>query len=309
MSSDDDLDPDQATMPAAEVDITVDLVHYLLTDQHPDLADLALEPLANGWDNVLFRLGEEYVVRLPRRRISAQLVEHEQQWLPQLARDLPLPIPVPIRVGRPSDTYPWTWSIQPWYPGTAVGNGGWSNPRRAAEDLGRFLAALHQPAPETRPVNQHRGGPLIDRDDMTVERIQRFSPGLGVATDEVLELWKRCATTEPWAGPPIWIHGDLHLFNIIQHDGRLAAVIDFGDICGGDPSCDLAIGWSAFDDPHRQVFRQAADTSHRPISDETWLRARGWCLSIGYTMIAFSADNPSHEQMGVRMVNAALGTL
>jgi hypothetical protein len=36
-------------MPAAEVDVSVELVRQLLAEQHPDLAGLALGVLANGW--------------------------------------------------------------------------------------------------------------------------------------------------------------------------------------------------------------------------------------------------------------------
>ncbi len=95
-----------ADMPAAEVDVTEELVRTLLIEQCPDLADLELELLANGWDNAIFRLGDELTVRLPRRALSAELVAHEQRWLPELAPRLPLPIPAPIRCGRPSARYP-----------------------------------------------------------------------------------------------------------------------------------------------------------------------------------------------------------
>ena len=36
-------------MPAAEVEVSADLVRRLLADQHPDLARLPVEFLANGW--------------------------------------------------------------------------------------------------------------------------------------------------------------------------------------------------------------------------------------------------------------------
>ena len=48
-----------AEMPVAEVDISVDLVAGLLRAQHPDLAGRPLVPLAHGWDNVSFRLGDD----------------------------------------------------------------------------------------------------------------------------------------------------------------------------------------------------------------------------------------------------------
>jgi aminoglycoside phosphotransferase (APT) family kinase protein len=76
-------------MPAAEVDITTDLVRQLIARQHPDLADLPVGFLANGWDNALFRVGERLVARLPRRALVARLIRSEQHWLPRLAPGLP----------------------------------------------------------------------------------------------------------------------------------------------------------------------------------------------------------------------------
>src|SRR5690606_10231991 len=68
--------------PSAEVDISLELVRRLLRDQHPDLADRPLSPLAEGWDNAMFRLGQHFLVRLPRRQVAADLVANEQRWLP-----------------------------------------------------------------------------------------------------------------------------------------------------------------------------------------------------------------------------------
>jgi aminoglycoside phosphotransferase (APT) family kinase protein len=89
-------------MPAAEIDIDDGLVRRLLADQHPDLAGLPLALVANGWDNAIFRLGDDLAVRLPRRQLGADLVVNEQRWLPELAPRLPLRVPVPLRVGSPS---------------------------------------------------------------------------------------------------------------------------------------------------------------------------------------------------------------
>jgi len=104
-------------MPAAEIDIPVELVRDLLREQHRDLADLPLRVLANGWDNVLVRIGEELVARLPRRAVAVDLIRREQEWLPQLAPALPLPIPVPVRLGRPGCGYPWPWTVLAYLPG------------------------------------------------------------------------------------------------------------------------------------------------------------------------------------------------
>jgi aminoglycoside phosphotransferase (APT) family kinase protein len=69
--------PTQGT-PAAELEITLDLVQRLLAEQHPNLAYLPLTLIDTGWDNVMYRLGEHLAVRLPRRQLGANLIEREQ---------------------------------------------------------------------------------------------------------------------------------------------------------------------------------------------------------------------------------------
>jgi len=49
-------------VPERDVHIDEALVRALLKDQHPDLADLELRKVAEGWDNVMFRLGSDLVV-------------------------------------------------------------------------------------------------------------------------------------------------------------------------------------------------------------------------------------------------------
>src|SRR5690349_2490502 len=110
----------QVKMPAAEIEISVDLVAALVDTQHPDLA-APLRLVANGWDNVIFRLGEDLAVRLPRRAVAASLIEHEQRWLAELAPGLPVRVPVPVRTGAPSEAFGWPWSITPWFVGHPLG--------------------------------------------------------------------------------------------------------------------------------------------------------------------------------------------
>lgn len=131
--------------PASEVDITSSWVRSLLQTQHPDLAGETLRPVASGWDNAVFRLGEQFAVRLPRRSAAGRLIVNEQRWLPLLSDRLPLSVPAAARIGKPGDGYPWHWSVVPWLAGTtadisAVGS-------EQGERLAAFLDALHVPAP------------------------------------------------------------------------------------------------------------------------------------------------------------------
>jgi len=149
-----------SNMPAAEVVISTDLVVGLLHEQHPDLADQSIRVVAHGWDNAVVRVGDTLAVRLPRRQLASELVEHEQRWLSTLADRLPLPIPAPVRVGTPSAPlgYPWRWSVIPWFDGHSAIEAPPNDPTAAARTLGAFLAALHVDAPAVAAVDDARHG-------------------------------------------------------------------------------------------------------------------------------------------------------
>ena len=71
-----------------------------------------------------------------------------------------------------------------------------------------------------------------------------------------------------------WIHGDPHARNILVKDGRIVAVVDWGDMAQGDRASDLAAFWMLFD----RDARSAAVAALQHVSEATWLRARGWAL-------------------------------
>jgi aminoglycoside phosphotransferase (APT) family kinase protein len=126
-------------MPAADVDVTTELVRRLLADQHPDLAGRPVEFLANGWDNAMFRLGDDLLARLPRREAAAQILLNEQRWLPVLAPKIQLPIPSPERTGLPARGYPFSWSVVPYLPGQPAADADSLDLASAAGSIGGFL--------------------------------------------------------------------------------------------------------------------------------------------------------------------------
>jgi aminoglycoside phosphotransferase (APT) family kinase protein len=275
-------------------------------EQHADLSHLPLTEIGSGWDNTLFRLGEDLAVRLPRREASATLVEHEQQWLPLLAPQLPLPIPVPIRHGRPGCGFPRSWCITRWFPGA---NALAEAPEDLAADaitLRRFLDRLHQPASPGAPANAWRGVPLAVRDETLRAHLEQLQ-GL-VDRVAVLRLWERVRTTPPWPGPPLWIHGDLHPGNLLVHNGRLAAVIDFGDLTAGDPATDLSIAWMLPAPWGGSMSIAAAAEGFNDFDADTWTRARGWALVLGLAYLAGSRSrgDEAMNALGRTTLDAAL---
>ena len=287
-------------MPAAEVDIDATLVRALLRDQHPDLAELDLTLLASGWDNTIFRLGDTLTVRLPHRSLAAPLIEHEQRWLPELAARLPLPIPAPVRQGRPAHGYPWSWSVTPWFPGVPACDASLSDLALAARTLGQFIAALHRPAPADAPENPWRGTPLTERGSRVHEQLTQLEGT--VDTDALRSLWVELVETPPWSGEPLWMHGDLHPANVLVHDGKVSAVIDFGDLTSGDPATDVSVAWMLLPPQLRGEFRAAAGD----IDDNTWARARAWALSLGLVYVAVSAEHPRMVRIGRDVLDAVL---
>ena len=279
--------------------ITEELVRGLLIDQHPDLADQPLTLVDAGWDNVIFRLGNDLAVRLPSRVESVELVAHEHRWLPVLAPTLPLPVPDPVRLGAPSPRFAWPWTICRWFPGRPASVRPPDDPIRAAQVLGAFLVALHQPADPEAPANPYRGIPLTTRNDETMARIDQLADQLD--RDAVRDCWARHASLPRWTGSPLWLHGDLHPANVIVDHGEVAAVIDFGDLTAGDPATDLAIGWILFDGASRRAFRDAA--SPDPAA---WERGRGWALTLAVAYCASPISTPDFRRMGRRTIAAVL---
>jgi aminoglycoside phosphotransferase (APT) family kinase protein len=280
----------------AEVELTAELVRDLLRDQHPDLADRPVTFGARGWDNQLWRLGDDLAVRLPwQTRTADALLLKEHSWLPVLASPLPLPVPVPQRLGQPSARYPHPWIVTTWVPGTPADLAPATCGTSAADALAAFLTALHQPAPVGAPEGRGRGGALAQvargvawQFKGMMERCAAVAAtGLEPTPDPdtVRAIWDEAVTATGWEGPPLWLHGDLHPANILTANGNFCGVVDFGDLCAGDPALDLAACWILLPD-HDAIERFRAAC---PLAADyaTWRRARGWavwraagCLSV-----------------------------
>ncbi|MEU9916333.1 aminoglycoside phosphotransferase family protein [Streptomyces sp. NPDC051001] len=283
-------------MTHTEIEITAELVRDLLRDQHPDLADLPLKLGARGWDNQLWRLGDELAVRLPWATQSADdLLRKEHTWLPALAPHLPLPVPVPQRLGEPSERFPRPWIVTTWVPGEPADRAPATRAVEAADTLAAFLTALHRPAPTGAPAGRDRGGPLADQ-------AEGFAGMFGSATelglirdpDAVRAVWEDAVAAPDWAGPDLWLHGDLHPANVLTAEGTICGVIDFGDLFAGDPACDLAAPWILLPDGAVDRFH---DTYRPTLDAATPRRARGWAVLRALACIHI-ADAGVHGRPG-----------
>ena len=90
----------------------------------------------------------------------------------------------------------------------------------------------------------------------------------------------------------MWIRGDLHPRNVLVESGRLAGIIDWGDMASGDPATDLAAAWTLLgSDRAAEAFfdEYGADDHNRA-------RALAWGVFFGAALATSGEER--HERIG-----------
>lgn len=259
----------------SRIKINGSLVSRLITQQFPQWAGLPINSVKDdGHDNRTFHLGPEMSVRVPSGPRYAAHVAIEHEWLSRIAPHLPLPIPEPVGKGIPGAGYPWPWTINRWIEGDTASVEGIHDLDGFATDLAEFLNALQEidatGAPSPGKVNFFRGGDLSEYDAQTRKCIKTL--GAVLDGDRAISKWEEALSAKAVCSP-VWVHGDIAPGNLLVRGGRLCAVIDFGQLAAGDPSCDLAIAWTFLTGSERRCFREALR-----IDEATWIRGQGWAL-------------------------------
>jgi aminoglycoside phosphotransferase (APT) family kinase protein len=285
-----------------EVDINTQLVHRLLLTQLPHLSDRPLKEVQpTGTVNAIYRLGDDLCVRLPRVRHWAGDLEKELEWLPKLARRLPLAVPEPVAKGEAGSGYPFPWAIYRWIEGETFATDRLADERQAAADLAQFVAELRRIDPSRAPRSGRE--PLRQLDAVTRAAIESLR-GV-VDTDAAAAAWESSLQAPAWDGSPVWRHCDLLPSNLLVEGGGLKAVIDFGAAGVGDPALDVIPAWSVFGDGGRIAFRGVLD-----VDEGTWARARGFALHQALLIIPYYPEtNPGFVAMAKRTVQAVTDDL
>lgn len=278
--------------PDSEIVVNEQIIKELILEQFPHLSHLRIQFVDAGWDNENYKLGEKYLVRIPRRAIAVQLIEHEISCLSKLMDQLPLSIPAPIYIGQPNKYFSWKWTINPWFKGNTVECG-----RLAFSEaikLVDFLKKLHFLRLKDIPDNPFRSVPISCKRDQVEERIDRLKSRINLIIPNIEALWKR-ALAEPDYQTKSLIHGDLHPRNIIQKNHKIEAIIDWGDITMGDVASDLAVIWMLF--RNKDWINQAFKTYG--ASQSTINRSIGWAIFYGVTLLDTGLNpNEQHASIG-----------
>jgi aminoglycoside phosphotransferase (APT) family kinase protein len=239
------------------------------------------------------------VVRLPRIHWWADDLDRELEILPRLAGRVALNIPEPLGRGSPSRGYPFSWAVYRWIAGEPWSRDLVADHTQAARDLAAFVTSLRGVDPLGVPASR-RGDLLATQDRQTRDAIADL--GDEVDSGIVEALWDAALALPQWHRAPVWLHGDLMPTNILLRDGRPVAVLDFGLSGVGDPAADMLPAWCLFSEETRPVYREGVD-----LDDATWLRGRGWALTIALQLIPYYAETaPQFAALGRRMLAAVV---
>jgi aminoglycoside phosphotransferase (APT) family kinase protein len=190
------------------------------------------------WHSGSVPVGERFFVKFAWSRPAALQLAHEIGVLAALAREPAVPF-LPEVVAASTDPL---LLITRRVPGASLFDiAGAVDPDRAAGQLVRFLAAVHQPAVRQRveAVVGPLTGPVLPP-ATTVTLRERF--GRWVRPDQHRTVVRWC----DWAdavlaspGPAVLVHGDLHGDNQVWNHDELRLVMDFATVGAAEPEYEL----------------------------------------------------------------------
>lgn len=262
-------------MATTSEEITSSLVRSLVSEQFPQWSELPIRPVeVQGWDNRTFRLGDRMTVRLPSADGYVAGLVREEQTLAILGSSFRVAIPRVVATGAPSAAFNRPWSVREWIEGHTLTAVETRERESAISSLGDTLKELQAcdtvGGPWAGSASAYRGCHI----SVLGEGVQGQLPLLtGRQAEGCRALWNAAVSTA-WTRPPVWVHGDVAPGNmLVDSSGQLAALIDFGQTCVGDPACDLAFAWLSCSSRERDRLHDRLE-----LPEDAFLRGAAWAM-------------------------------
>lgn len=280
------------------MEIELHQIKLLIESQFPEFKNFEIHKIeTSGHDNNSYHLGDDFSLRLPSAEAYSTQVIKEHRYLEILQKSISTPITHPLFLGKPSELFPYHFSINKWIDGESVTKDNIQDKNKFAIELAQFLIDLQTCyikdgiLPGTH--NFYRGASLSIYHDETLLAIKECKL---FNRNKCLDIWMKANETE-FGGVPVWIHGDFEVGNILVKNGHLSAVIDFGNMAIGDPACDYVIAWTYFDKESRKIFFDKLS-----LDDNTINRAKAWAL----WKALITLDDPKHHESAKYTLNEIL---
>ena len=289
-------------MHAGQLAVSVVAVRQLVAGQFPQWRELPSRYLASqGTVNALFRIGDTLLARFPLEPADVEsarrLLHSEAHAARELLGRTRFPTPEPVALGEPGAGYPLPWSVQTWVPGTVATD---ENPGESigfARDLAEFIHGVRAIDTRGRTFSgRGRGGELRSHDAWMETCFERSEHLLDVPP--LRRTWAAMRVL-PRTARDVMTHGDLIPGNVLVCGGRLAGVIDVGDLGPADPALDLVGAWHLLEARPRQALRDDLD-----CTDLEWERGKAWAFEQSMGAVWYYVDsNPAMSLMGQRTLH------
>jgi aminoglycoside phosphotransferase (APT) family kinase protein len=209
----------------------------------PDLTWSRARRITEGWDHVVVVLDDALVFRFPQEAPYAEALGREVEILGHLAPLLPVRIPRYDRVAPDG-----SFAGYPLLPGRTLRPEVLASLDGSARDalvdqLAGFLSALHTaPVPGT-PLERVPASYLVEDQQDVRHAAATHLPDV-LTAEELGEVERILAEVDALLAhdlPEVVVHNDVYSRHLLwdDDDGRLG-VIDFSDMCRGDPAVDFA---------------------------------------------------------------------
>lgn len=251
------------------LDLDPDVVSELVAAQFPDLADFEISRFGAGWDHWLFSVGNEWVVRFPKRAECVAWLIREIEVISIAAETLGSSIACFERIGEPTEMFPYPFVAYRRLPGVGADETGADELGGLAEDLGQLLGNLHRIDPcriPPTPAGWERASWRDLRTDL-VAVADVVQPLLSTEMLARAEPYLAGRVPEPTQdGPLRFIHNDICPDHLIVDPltGRLVGLIDFTDAMVGEVVLDFVglIGIGGY-----RFINQVADHYELPLGE------------------------------------------
>jgi len=211
----------------------------------PDLTPRSVILLGEGWTAKAYRVNDDLVFKFPKRSAEWEELDREITFLAYARPFLPVPVAEHLYQIRTSGGAPHGYAVYRNLPGDNLAVDDLSDSARAevAKTLARFLHALHDMT-ESREIE-----PILRQEHERAVSEQYFRDAQEKVAPRLTDVERRCLSNlfnryleDPGNFPVMSriIHADLSAQHILYADGSVTGILDWGDVCLGDPDYDFS---------------------------------------------------------------------
>jgi len=287
-------------MHAGQLEVSAETVRKLVDEQFPRWRDLGIRAVDSaGTVNAIFRIGRQLAARFPLQPSDVESVRRQLDSEARAARELAgrtrFATPEPVAVGEPGAGYPLPWSVQTWLPGVTAIDQDPGESAAFARDLAEFIRGVRAIDTRGRTFSgRGRGGDLRCHDAWMETCFGHSGQLLDVP--RLRRLWETMRELPRRADGDVMSHRDLIPGNVLVSGGRLAGILDVGDLGPADPALDLVAAWHLLEAGPRQVLRDDLG-----CDDLDWARGKAWAFEQAMGLVWYYAgSNPAMSRTGRR---------